>query len=127
MNSINPETVNKRPVWHIGLGFVVASLCFAGLVLILKFSTPVPAIDADRAAERARDLADIRAAEAQALENPGWVDQQRGLVRLPIDVALQMAAQEWQNPGAARADLIAREEKATALAPVAPAKPNLFE
>jgi hypothetical protein len=127
MNSTNPETSNERPVWHVGLGFLVASLLFAALVLWLKCANPVPAVDAERAAERAKDLADIRAAEVQALDNPGWIDQPRGVVRLTIDVALQMAAQAWQNPAQARADLMAREAKATAPAPVAPAKPNAFE
>jgi len=88
---------------------------------------PPPAIDADRAALRSKALAQIRASEAQALDNAGWLDQQRGLVRLPINVAMQMAAREWQNPAEARTNLIAREEKATAPAPVAPAKPNAFE
>ena len=55
MNSTHPETTGERPVWHVGLGFLVASLLFAALVLWLKFATPVPAIDADRAAERAKD------------------------------------------------------------------------
>jgi hypothetical protein len=127
MNSTHPETTSDRPVWHVGLGFLVASFLFAVLVLCLKYANPVPAIDADRAAERAKDLAGIRAAEAQALDNPGWIDQPRGLVRLPMAVALQLAAQAWQNPAQARADLMAREAKATAPAPVAPAKPNAFE
>ena len=124
---MNPEAANERPVWHVGLGFLAASFLFAILVLVVRHSVRVPAIDADRAAERAKDLADIRATEVQMLDHPGWLDQQRGLVRLPIDVAMQMAAQEWQNPAVARTNLIAREEKATAPAPVVPAKPNAFE
>jgi hypothetical protein len=70
MNSTHPETTGERPVWHVGLGFLVASLLFAALVLWLKCATPVPAIDADRAAERAKDLADIRAAEARRWTTP---------------------------------------------------------
>ena len=124
---MNPELTNERPVWHVGLGFVVASLLFAALVLVFKLSAPPPAIDADRAAARSKALAQIRASEAQALDNAGWLDQQRGLVRLPINVAMQMAAREGLNPAEARTNLIAREEKATAPAPVAPAKPNAFE
>jgi hypothetical protein len=124
---MNPETTNARPVWHVGLGFIAASFLFAAFVLWVKYANPVPAIDADRAVERAKDLAEIHATEAQDLNHPGWIDQQRGIVRLPISVAMQMAAQEWQNPAVARSNLIAREEKATAPAPVAPAKPNAFE
>lgn len=124
---MNPEAASERPVWHIGLGFLAAGFLFAALVLVVRHSVSVPAIDASRAAERAKDLADIRATEVQMLDNPGWIDQPRGIVRLPIDIAMQMAAQEWQNPAAARTNLIAREERATAPAPVVPAKPNAFE
>jgi hypothetical protein len=124
---MNPGAANERPVWHIGLGFLVAGFLFAILVLAVRHAVCVPAIDADRTTERVKDLAQIRAIEAQALDNPGWIDQQHGIVRLPIDVAMQMAAQEWQKPAVARTNLIAREEKATAPAPVAPAKPNTFE
>jgi len=124
---MNPETANERPVWHIGLGFLAASFLFAILMLVVRHSVCVPAIDADRAAERARDLAELRATEVQALDHPGWIDRPRGLVRLPIDVAMQLAARAWQNPAGARTNLIAREEQATAPAPVAPAAPNAFE
>lgn len=124
---MNPQLTSNRPVWHIGLGFLIGSFLFAGFVFWLKSAMPVPAIDAGRATERARDLAEIRATETQALNNPGWIDPSRGVVRLPIGVAMGIAAQEWQNPAKARADLIVREQKATAPAPVAPAKPSIFE
>jgi hypothetical protein len=124
---MNPETASPRPVWHIGLGFVIASFLFAALVLWVKAAVSVPAIDADRAALIARDLAEIRATEAQDLNHPGWIDQQRGIVRLPIDVAVTLAVQEWQNPAVARSNLIAREEAATKPLPKPAAKPNPFE
>jgi len=128
---MNSDTNNiNRASNHVSsavTGFIIASLIFIALVVVVEFSVHVPAIDADHAAARAKALAEIRVAEEKSLDNPGWIDQSRGVVRLPIDVALQMAAQAWQNPAQARADLIAREAKATAPAPVAPAKPNLFE
>jgi hypothetical protein len=118
---------NERTVWPVGVAFLIACLLFAVIVAAVKYSTLVPAIDADRAAVRARALAEIRAAETQALNHPGWIDENRGLVRLPIDVAMQITEREWQNPAAARSNLMARAEKATAPAPPAPAKPNPFE
>ena len=36
------------------------------------------------------DMEDMRAAEEQALRNPGWIDRQKGLVRLPIEVAKRL-------------------------------------
>jgi hypothetical protein len=116
---------NERNVWPVGLAFLIACLLFAAFVAKLEWSVPVPAIDADRATVRAKALAEIRAAETQALNHPGWIDENRGLVRLPIDVAMQITEREWQN--AARSNLVSRVEKATAPAPPAPAKPNPFE
>jgi hypothetical protein len=48
-------------------------------------------------------------------------------VRLPIAEAMKLALRDWQNPAAARSNLIARVEKATAVPPAAPAKPSAFE
>ncbi len=118
---------NERTVWPVGVGFFIACLLFAVLVAMVKYSTPDPAIDADRAAVRAKALAEIRAAETQALNSPGWIDQNRGLVRLPIAIAMQIIEREGQNPAAVRSNLTARVEKTAAPAPAAPAKPSSFE
>ena len=39
------------------------------------------------------DMADMRAAQDEALNKPGWVDQQKGIVRLPIETAKQLVVQ----------------------------------
>jgi hypothetical protein len=39
------------------------------------------------------DMADMRKAEEAALNKPGWVDQQKGIVRLPIETAKQLVVQ----------------------------------
>jgi hypothetical protein len=123
---MKPETDNKI-VWHFGIIFVVACLLFVGLAVVVKLSVSVPAINADRAAVRAKALADLRAAESTALTTSGWIDQDRNIVRLPIETALQLAAKAAQNPSAARADLMARAEKAAAPAPKTAPKPSAFE
>ncbi len=51
------------------------------------------------------------------LNTAGWVDQDRGIVRLPIETAMQIYEQAAQNPDAARADLIARAGKAPRRSP----------
>ena len=109
------------------IAFIAGSVVFAVFVVAVKFLVNVPAIDADSAAVRTKALAEIRATEAKSLNSAGWADESRGIVRLPIETAIQIATQEWQNPAAARADLIAREEKASAPAPVAAPKPNPFD
>ncbi len=114
-----------------GLSTIVASvivcLIFAALVWKTRQYTTPPPLNAGRAAERAKALAELHAAEADALNNVGWVDQAKGVVRLPIAEAMKLAEHAWQNPAKARADLNDRVEKATALPPKAPEKPSAFE
>jgi hypothetical protein len=70
----------------------------------------------------------LRAAEAEALNNTAWLDQPKGIVRLRIEDAMKMVEQEWgHNPAAARSNLMARVEKATAPPPKVPEKPSQFE
>ena len=114
--------------WSTFIAALVACLIFVALVWTTKsYTQPAPAIDEARKAERAKALVELRAAEAEALHNVGWIDQAKGVVRLPIADAMRLAEQEWQNPAAARSNLIARVEKATALPPKAPEKPSAFE
>jgi hypothetical protein len=123
---MNPETTGK-PVWHFGINFVVACLLFIALGVMVKLSVSVPPINADRAALRSKALADIRAAETTGLNTPGWVDQDRGIVRLPIETAMQIYGQAARNPDAARTDLISRAEKAAKPLPKTAPKPSAFE
>lgn len=39
------------------------------------------------------DMAGMRAAEDEALNKAGWVDRQKGIVRLPIETAKQLVVQ----------------------------------
>ena len=122
---MNLETTNRAT--GAAVGFVIATVLFVALAILVKLFVSVPAVDADRAAERSKALAEIRAAEDKSLGSFGWANQSHGIVRLPIATAMAQAAQAWQNPAAARADLIARQEKASAELPKAPEKPSAFE
>jgi hypothetical protein len=46
------------------------------------------------------DMEQMRAAEEKALHTPGWVDRQKGIVRVPIEVAKQLAVQRLSSVGA---------------------------
>jgi hypothetical protein len=126
MNS-NPGTPEVNRASGAAIGLIIASVIFLALAVAAKLFIHAPAIDADRAAARYKALFEIQTNETATLDNAGWIDRSRGVVRLPIETAMQEAAQAWQNPAAARADLLARQEKASAPAPVAPAQPSAFE
>jgi len=122
---MNPEQANRASGAAVAL--IIGSLVFIVLTAAARFLSRVPDIDADSGAIRSATLAKIRATETTNLNQVAWVDQARGIVRLPIDTAIQLTVQAWQDPAQARADLIAREKKASAPAPVAPPKPSAFE
>ena len=111
----NAPDVNRASGAAVGFG--IASVIFLVLVAIVKLSVTIPPVDAGRGAAISQALYQIHTNEIASLNNPGWVDKPRGIVRLPIETAMQLAAQEWQNPAQARADLIARAKKSTAPAP----------
>ena len=117
---MSTERINRATA--AALGFLAVAGIFAVLAVAVKLTLNAPAIDADRAADRAKALTEIRAAEDSALTTAAVIDAKHGTVRLPIETALTLAAQKWQNPSAARADLNARAEKS-----VAPVKAESFE
>ena len=110
------------------IGVLGSFLIVAALVWAMHHYTQPAPLGEDRGAVRAKALVELRAAETEALNNPGWIDQSKGIVRLPIEDAMKMVEREWgQNPAAARSNLISRVEKATAPPPKVPEKPSQFE
>jgi hypothetical protein len=122
-----PKTPDVNRASGAAAGFIFGSLIFIVLAVVVKLSATVPAIDADRGATLSSALFEMRTNEVVSLESAGWIDRSRGIVRLPITTAEHLAAQEWQNPAQARADLIARAKRASAPAPKPAATANPFE
>lgn len=114
-----------KAAWVVGtLGTL---LLMTVLVWALVHYTRPEDIAAARAVQRAAFLQEIRQAEAQATTAYAWQDQAKGFVRVPVTRAMELVLQEWQNPAAARSNMIARVEKATELPPKPPAAPNPYE
>ncbi len=114
------EQINRAS--GAAISFILAIVLFAALAALLKLLPQPPAIDADRADLRYSALAEMRTNEDATLTTLKLIDRQRGIVQLPIETAMKMAATKWSDPAAARADLGARVDKATA-----PIKPVSFE
>ena len=108
-------------------GILGSLLIVAALVWAMQRYSQPPPLGEDRIAARKKALAELRAAEASELVSYAWLDQSNGVVRLPIAQAMQLALRDWQNPVAARSNLIARVEKATFVPAPPPAKPSAFE
>lgn len=125
---MNADSRSERTGLSYVLAVLGAFLIVAGLVWAMRHYTQPPPLGEDRAAFRAKTLAELRAVEAEALNNTGWVDASKGIVRLRIEDAMTWVEQHWsENPSAARSNLISRVEKATAPPPRVPEKPSQFE
>ena len=109
------------------IGILGSLLIVAALAWAIHEYTQPALLGEDQAAFRSKTLVEMRAAEADAVNNTAWIDQGKGLVRLRIEDAMKLVEREWQNPPAARSNLIDRVEKATAPPPKVPAKPSPFE
>ena len=104
------EQINRASA--AGVAFIAAIVLFVALSVGVKLLVSAPAIDADPAAARSQALAEITATEEKSLTTLAITDKQRGIVQLPIETAMKIAAEK--SPAAARADLAARVAKATA-------------
>ena len=109
---MNAEPVRERSRLAYAVAILGSFLIVAALVWAMRHYTQPAPLGAQRAAERARALAELRAAEAEALNTVGWIDQSKGLVRLRIEDAMALVERAWQNPPAARSNLLERVAKA---------------
>ena len=99
-----------------------ASLLVALLVVLMRHYLQTPPPNAARAAVRAKTLADLRAAEHDAMTSAGWLDQGKGIVRLKVDDAVMMVTQ-WRDPAIVRSNLLVRVDKANPPPPPPPKNP----
>lgn len=99
----------------------------AVLIAALRHYARVPGINQTRAVERLKILAEARQKAQPELENAGYIDQGKGVVRLPNKVATALAVQLWQDPVKARSNLLERASKAFFVPPPPPEPKSEFE
>ena len=126
MNTTRPAESNLTAYFAGVLGalLIVALLVWA----IYRYAHPAP-LGANRADERRKNLADNRQANA-ALDQYGWADAGKGVVRLPISEAMRVTIKDYQNIGAAKKEIAVRVDKFSAPAPAPeapPPPPNKYE
>ena len=112
---ISPLNVAINAIAIIGV-----LLIMLGMVLVMYHYTRPAPVDEARMAERRKNLAELNAQTKDVLEHYAWIDQTKGQVRLPVARAMELAASEWQQPAAARSNLLWRLEKVMPSPPPAP-------
>lgn len=111
-NRFEHQDVSFKALTKFAIGLVLVVIFSGGLVLgifqyMLQREGGIPASRIESPAQDARqlppeprleetpniDLQEMRAAEDQVLNNYAWLDQQNGIVRLPIARAMDLIAQ----------------------------------
>jgi hypothetical protein len=106
----------ERGVWFAGLGLIVSAILLMAVVLLMYHLLQRGHEEMDEAAASQNvassvsasvatfpgprlqvapevDLAAFRAREEEELDNYGWIDRKAGIVRLPIERAMDLIAQ----------------------------------
>jgi hypothetical protein len=114
-------TYNSPGGFKLAVYGIVIAVCFLLMFYIVRgmyIENNPGRLNSARAAERLKARNELREKNTTALLQGGMIDTNKGIVRLPIARAMQMTVEAYQNPEAARSNLIARAQKAAE--PVAP-------
>jgi hypothetical protein len=89
------QAVQSRAPLSTWLGIVLLFALFGVIVLAVVGPTPRGAdFERKRANAREEKLKTLRQADAKELTTYGWIDKNKGVVRLPIDRAMELAVAE---------------------------------
>ena len=106
--------------WCIGTAGTF--LIVGWLAWLVAERTRPAGVDQVRAELRRKNLSELRSDSQAALTSYGWIDPAKGIVRLPVQRAVELSLQLAQDPAAARSNLLGRLEKATAKPPEKPSE-----
>jgi hypothetical protein len=105
---ISPKCI----AWFVGIAGTF--LITYGFVKVMRNYTATPDLTAARAAERAKNLKELRAEENKMLTEYAWQNKDKGFVRVPVDRAIELTLAEYKDPKALRAEMIKRVQKLNA-------------
>ena len=108
--------------WCVGVAG--AFLIVGWLAWLVAERTRPAGVDLVRADLRRKNLSELQAENLAALSTYAWIDRAKGIVRLPVSRALELSVELAHDPVAARSNLLARLDRATAKLPE---KPNQYE
>lgn len=92
-HSPTPVPPSDAKVWLNVGGFLVLILIFAVIAGVAYLPNRPAPLDAERAAYRAAERVKVATAAAEA-NRYGWVNREAGVVRLPIDRAMDLTVAE---------------------------------
>jgi len=92
----NPSSLNQV----LSVAAVIGSFLVFGFLLCLIYLPNRPQafpVGSVPPAERAQRLSDLRAEEVRLANGYSWIDREKGIVRLPIEQAMDLTLQEFSD------------------------------
>lgn len=92
MSDVEP----KKSVWITAVAVIGGFLIFTLIVVVAYLpNRGAPVQQGTKSAdERIKILSDVRTKEIGMATSYGWVDQQKGVVRLPVERAMELTVQD---------------------------------
>jgi hypothetical protein len=121
------EIAHTRAPFSAWLGVVLLFVLFGVIVLVVVGPSPrTDDYEIKRAKAREEKLKTLREEDAKALTTYGWIDKTKGVARIPIDRAMELALTELAQKSPAPAYPISTPPPAPAAAspPSAKASPS---
>jgi hypothetical protein len=116
------QIAQSRASLSTWVGIVLLFALFG--IIVLAVIGPAPrgsTYEETRAKKRMENLKTVRDEAAKALTTYGWIDKNKGIARIPIDRAMELAVAELAQQKPAPAGPIAAPEPQPPAAPASPA------
>jgi len=80
------------------LGAIGTILLFGVIVWYLYYTTSKGPVTEDIVAQRMETLAEVNATQKELISTYAWVDKENGVVRIPIEHAMDLTIKELKEP-----------------------------
>jgi hypothetical protein len=113
------------PCWFLSAAGVVGSIVIIMAVLGVAYwsSQPTQTVDQSIVADRQQNLAEVQSKQADLYNNYSWVDQKKGVVRIPVKDAMGLMAAQLDEATRSKPEAPARMTLAASPAGFTPPAP----
>lgn len=88
---------NTKYSWS-AIGLIALIVAVAGVGLFLYFFNAPKPLNLEIVQERKAKLADVNAKQDELINNYAWVDQTKGIVRIPVEKAMPLTVEKLRTP-----------------------------
>ena len=96
-----PAATRQKSIWPMFIGGLILIVLFYGVGLLLRSMTSrtIQDEEAIRAKERVAILAKVRMEASSQTTTYAWIDRAKGIVRVPVDRAVELAVTKLSAKG----------------------------